>query len=89
MYDCRLRYLGHIVNLVTQAFLFGQDTEDFETVDGEELVNPHRLWQDIGPVGQVYYIFTFIQSSSQRREDFPDLQHHKLALAPLVNNGTG
>jgi hypothetical protein len=26
----RLRYMGHILNLITKAYLYGQDTSDFE-----------------------------------------------------------
>ena len=33
----RLRCFGHIVNLVTQAFLFGQDITAFESDNYEEI----------------------------------------------------
>ena len=26
----RLRYMGHILNLITKAYLYGQDASDFE-----------------------------------------------------------
>lgn len=84
----RLRCLGHIINLTAQAFLFGKDTEAFEADDWDDLAVAYQLWQSAGPIGQVHYIFTFIRSSSQRREDFLNLQDDLHALTPLTNNQT-
>jgi len=46
--DRRVRFLGHIVNLVAQAFLFGKDVMAFEADDWEELAVAYSLWQDAG-----------------------------------------
>lgn len=71
----RLRCMGHIINLVAQALLFGVDHSVFE-VDlqyaqtlGQE---PKKLdlWRKKGPIGKLHNIVKFIRMTPQRREQF-------------------
>jgi hypothetical protein len=84
----RLRCLGHIINLAAQAFLFGKDSEAFESGDLDNLETAYQIWQQSGPVGQIHYLVAFIRASSQRREDFTRLQGDQKALQPLLDNKT-
>ncbi|EAQ84561.1 hypothetical protein CHGG_08575 [Chaetomium globosum CBS 148.51] len=59
----RMRCFGHVLNLVVQAFLFGQDATCFERAKG--------------PVGKLHNIVKFIRASPQRSEAFR--QHAKEA----------
>jgi hypothetical protein len=84
----RLRCFGHIINLVAHAFLFGQDQQAFETDDWQDLATAYRLWKQNGPIGQVHYLFVFIQGSHSRRENFLKLQDDRKALQPIDPNKT-
>jgi hypothetical protein len=86
----RLRCLGHIINLVARAFLFGSTTEAFESTDKEEadeLKELYRNWQDQGPVGKIHYLSTFVRGSDQRREYF-NRQSKAQQLVPIQDNST-
>jgi hypothetical protein len=76
----RLRYLGHIINLAAQAFLFSRDAEAFENEDLENVKVAYRLWQSAEPVKQIYYLVAFIRASTERREDFTRLQGDRQGL---------
>ncbi|EAQ91954.1 hypothetical protein CHGG_00189 [Chaetomium globosum CBS 148.51] len=78
----RMRCFGHVLNLVVQAFLFGQDATCFErdaytlslwSDDEAELAH----WRAKGPVGKLHNIVKFIRASPQRSEAFR--QHAKEA----------
>lgn len=84
----RLRCFGHIVNLVAQAFLFGQDVQAFETEEYETIEKAYEIYQKAGPVGIIHFIAVFIRSSSQRREDFARCQGGSEELAPKADNRT-
>ena len=47
----RLRCFGHIINLVAQAFLFGQDVQAFQTEEYETMEKAYEIHQKAGPVG--------------------------------------
>lgn len=71
----RLRCMGHIINLVAQAFLLGEKQEMFEQAlikaerdqDKDEAI---KLWQLCGPIGKLHYVVVFILRTPQRREAF-------------------
>jgi hypothetical protein len=84
----RLRCLGHIINLVAQAFLFGQDVTAFETDHYEDMEDAYEKYQKAGPVGLIHFISVFIRSSSQRREDFSRCQLGEEELVPKADNRT-
>jgi hypothetical protein len=57
-----MRYIGHVINLVAQAMLFGEDVEAFEdsianvTIEDVEL----RTWRRKGPISKLYNLIRFI-----------------------------
>ena len=76
----RSRCLGHIINLVAKAFIFGRNTEAFEATanavtestpyDSEIMRQSQIAWRTRGPVGKLHNIIVFIRSSPQRRAAF-------------------
>jgi hypothetical protein len=72
----QLRCMGHIVNLVAQAFLLGEKQEIFKQAlakanrgdDTEDDVV--KLWQLCGPIGKLHYTVVFILRTPQRRQAF-------------------
>jgi len=38
----RLHYMGHVLNLITKAYLYRQDISDFETKFKEQGLNSYR-----------------------------------------------
>jgi hypothetical protein len=71
-----VRCMGHVINLVAQQVLFGQDPEAFEeslnnlTTEEVEL----RYWRRKGPIGRLHNLIRYICYSSARRELFEKLQ---------------
>jgi hypothetical protein len=76
----RSRCLGHIINLAAKAFLFGKNTEAFESSvnlvndltpqESEVMRRAQQAWRKQGPIGKMHNIITFIRASSQRKELF-------------------
>ncbi|KAH7463402.1 hypothetical protein FOMA001_g18073 [Fusarium oxysporum f. sp. matthiolae] len=71
----RMRCFGHILNLVAQAFLYGDDAASFglqsEAYDMLERVEEDlEHWRAKGPVGKLHNIVKFIRASPQRTETF-------------------
>ena len=66
----RIRCLGHIIHLVAEAFLLGDedmpDTEDRET------------WRCFGCFGKVHNIVVWVQGSPQRQKEFRELSELQL-----------
>ena len=61
--------LGHIINLIVQAMLFGKGLSRFQkdlagVSDGEVF----RLWRAFGVLGKVHNIVKYIMRSDQRRQ---------------------
>ncbi|KAJ3454761.1 hypothetical protein MRS44_013361 [Fusarium solani] len=71
----RMRCFGHILNLVAQAFLYGDDAAPFE-LQSEVYGMLERVEEDLehrrakGPVGKLHNIVRFIRASPQRTEAF-------------------
>jgi hypothetical protein len=72
----RLRCIGHVINLVAQAFLLGEKQEVFEQAlakaeQGEDEEDKGtKLWQLCGPIGKLHYTVVFILRAPQRRQAF-------------------
>jgi hAT family C-terminal dimerisation region len=89
----RLRCLGHIINLVAQAFILGEKKEAFDRAlkacedDREEEV---KLWQLCGPIGKLHYIVVFILKTPQRRQTFQagNDDYDPTELVPKRDNST-
>ncbi|RKK70590.1 hypothetical protein BFJ68_g18383, partial [Fusarium oxysporum] len=77
----RMRCFGYILNLVAQAFLYGDDAASFELQSEaydmlERVEEDLEHWRAKGPVGKLHNIVKFIRASPQRTEagdqlDFP------------------
>jgi hypothetical protein len=71
----RVRCIGHIINLVAKAFLFGQDVESLE---GENLTKEQiskllavrKDWLTNGPYGKLHNTVNFIRDTPQRRDEW-------------------
>lgn len=64
----RLRCMGHIINLITKAFLFGNKSETFEVyiavAEGiNDLEGSMKLWRKQGAVGKLHNLIRFICAS--------------------------
>jgi len=74
-----VRCMGHVINLVAQAVLFGEDVESFEdsianvTTEEVEL----RTWRRKGPIGKLHNLIRFICYSEQRRSLFLKVQREQ------------
>ncbi|CVL09149.1 uncharacterized protein FMAN_15429 [Fusarium mangiferae] len=71
----RMRCFGHILNLVAQAFLYGDDAASFELQSEaygmlEQVEEDLEHWRAKGPVGKLHNIVKFIRASPQRTEAF-------------------
>jgi hypothetical protein len=76
----RSRCLGHIINLVAQAFIFGDDLEAFEAIitavtesvsmDSKVMKDAQLAWRRKGPIGKLHNLIVFIRRLPQRREAF-------------------
>jgi hypothetical protein len=70
-----MRCFGHILNLVAQAFLYGDDAASFELQSEaygmlERVEEDLEHWRAKGPVGKLHNIVEFIRASPQRTEAF-------------------
>ena len=70
----RLRYIGHILNLIAKAYLFGQDTKSF-TKEYKEAGPPKRrkLWRRRGELRKLHNLVTYVMASRKRIELFMSL----------------
>jgi hypothetical protein len=71
----RMRCFGHILNLVAQAFLYGDDAASFELQSEaydmlERVEEDLEHWRAKGPVEKLHNIVKFIRASPQRTEAF-------------------
>jgi hypothetical protein len=71
----RLRYMGHIFNLITEAYLFGQDTKSFDKEFKKAGPGKRRkLWIQRGKLGKLYNLVTHVIASEKRTELFISFQ---------------
>jgi hypothetical protein len=71
----RLRYMGHILNLIAEAYLFGQDATTFSK-EMKEAGPPERrkLWRQRGELGKLHNLVAHVMASGKRTELFMSLQ---------------
>ena len=74
----RVRCLGHVINLVAKAFLFGNDDESFETEgmtkkEIQNLLNIRKEWLKSGPYGKFHNTVQFIRDTPQRRDKWASI----------------
>lgn len=69
----RLRCQGHIINLVVMSFFFDpHPNEDFDSYLGPTTAEADK-WRRIGPLGKLHNIVVWVQSSTERRQEFRNL----------------
>jgi hypothetical protein len=76
--------MGHVINLVAQQILFGNDVDAFEpelVILVEQLELQH--WRRSGPIGKLHNLIKYITHSSNRRERFHEIQRDQ--PQPLQN----
>jgi hypothetical protein len=77
-----IRCFGHVLNLVAQAVLFGNDSEAFEKELNNNLTLEEmqlQLWRKKGPIGKLHNIVYWICRSPQRNERLMALQQTLIA----------
>jgi hypothetical protein len=92
----RLRCMGHIINLVAQAFLLGEKQEVFEQAvaraerDEQGGDEADELYKLCGPIGKLHYTVVFILRTPQRRQAFKrgDKEVEATYLVPKRDNST-
>jgi hypothetical protein len=84
----RCRCVGHILNLVAQEILFGNDFDKFRVAvtNVEELAAQTRLWRDQGPIGMLAQIVRWINRSPRRVKRFENAQREVWARDELSRN---
>jgi hypothetical protein len=71
----RLRYIGHVLNLITKAYLYSQDVTDFEKKFKESGPTTRRkMWRDRGPLGKLYNLVAHVMALGKRTDLFLALQ---------------
>ena len=71
----RLRCMGHILNLIAESYLFGQDSKSFD--DDFKKAGPgerRRLWRQRGELGKLHNLVAHITASGKRSDLFSKLQ---------------
>ncbi len=74
----RLRCIGHIINLIAKAFIFGNKWETFEAdiaiaKNTNDLEAAMRLWRKQGAIRKLHNLIRFIRASSQKEAMFMDI----------------
>ena len=71
----RLRCIGHVLNLIAKAYLFGQDVSDFEKIFKEQgLSGRRKMWRDRGELGKLHNLVAHVMASGKRSDLFTALQ---------------
>ncbi|EKG18607.1 Ribonuclease H-like protein [Macrophomina phaseolina MS6] len=67
----RIRCIGHVINLVVKALLFGKGLgkleEELRRAGDEEMFD---IWSKQGPIGRLHNICVYINRSDTRRQEF-------------------
>ena len=76
-----------MINLVVQAFLFGQEEPDYKEFDKTTSPSEEQLdrWRRFGPLGKLYNIVVWITASPQRIQAFKKLSND---VMPRRDNST-
>ena len=67
----RLRCIGHVINLIAKAYLFGQDATTFNT-EFKVAGAPERrqLWRRRGELGKLHNLVAHVMASGKRTDLF-------------------
>ena len=72
----RLRCMGHTINLIAKAVLFGNNPASLqkEIEEARKDLAQLKLWRSRGPIGKLHNVVKFILGSPQRRKRFFNIQ---------------
>ena len=89
----RLRCIGHIINLVAKAFIFGNKSESFEAdvaiaESTNDLEIAMKLWRKQGVIGKLHNLIRFIRASPQREALFLDIAEPFPSAADGIDSHT-
>ena len=96
--DRRLFCVGHVINLIVKAALFGDGISKFERqISGASDQETFELWRQRGIIGRVHNIVLYIMPSDQRRQELakyakdPSVSEDQLfdSVINLVKDGGG
>jgi hypothetical protein len=71
----RLRCMGHILNLIAESYIFGQDVSTFE--ENYKKASPgerRKLWRQRGELGKLHNLVAHVTASGKRTDLFLALQ---------------
>lgn len=77
-----IRCSGHILNLVAQSILFGNEVDalELELLSTQDEESRHmNVWRRKGPCGKLHNIVKYIKRSPQRIEQFEDIQRRLIS----------
>ncbi|OBS15736.1 hypothetical protein FPOA_28127 [Fusarium poae] len=80
----RVRCLGHVINLVVKALLFGQDYESFERDVNDGLLTvqrEHEQWRKRGPIGKLHNFCQEVNRSDLWTRKLISAQEHRIREA--------
>src|ERR1700733_8243300 len=71
----RLRCMGHILNLLAEAYVFGQDVTRFQKdYDAARPPKRRQMWRQRREVSKLYNLVTHVMASGKRSDLFTELQ---------------
>jgi hypothetical protein len=71
----RLRCLGHIINLVVKAILFGtHEAKVNKQLEATGVDEGFEIWAKLGPIGKCYNICVYVNRNDERRTEFRHCQ---------------
>ena len=71
----QLHYIGHILNLVAERCLYGQDVSKFEEEYKKAgALERRKLWRRRREVGKLHNLVTYVMGSGKRTDLFEALQ---------------
>jgi hypothetical protein len=84
----RLRCLGHIINLVVKALLFGKGVSKVEwELAGASSEEAFKIWNSRGPIGKLHDICVYVNLHSTRQEVFRECQGGEFRVYRLLVDG--
>lgn len=80
----RLRCIGHVINLVVRAVIFGSNVSAFEAeLRGAADEFTFDIWAKKGAIGKLHNLATYIRRTDQRRQALRRLQTELAADDPI------
>ena len=74
----RLRYIGHVLNLIAKAYFYKQKVSNFQKKFKD--IRPlacKKMWRDYRELGKLYNLVAYVIASSKRTDLFLKLQKTK------------